>query len=74
MTDKPDTKELWTYAQIAELTGKSPATLRVWRNRGKLPNADYFIGEIGWPAWNPSTVKEWWTNHEDNPEREPKTD
>lgn len=62
---------LWTYAQIADLTGISAATLRVWRLRGKLPAPDYEIGP--WPAWKPTTIESWWgaKEPETEPEREP---
>lgn len=60
MTKQPT--ELWTYAQISDLSGISPNTLRVWRLRGKLPEPDYEIGQ--WPAWKPDTVKQWWAGQQ----------
>lgn len=61
MTKKP--VELWAYAQIASLTGKNVGTLRVWRSRGKLPEADFVVGEEQWPAWKPDTIRSWWETH-----------
>lgn len=48
---------LYTYADLAERTGITAATLRVWHLRGKLPAPDYTIGQS--PAWKPETVAEW---------------
>lgn len=61
--------ELWTYAQIADLTGITAGTLRVWRARGKLPTPDYVVGE--WPAWNEATVRDWWRTRESLEDVEP---
>lgn len=58
MSPSSDPTELWTYAQIAEHTGITAGTLRVWRTRKKLPDPDFIIGE--WPAWRPATVRQWW--------------
>lgn len=61
--------ELWTYAQIGELTGKTAGTLRVWRKREKLPDPDYLVGE--WPAWKPETIRAWWASSSVETERLP---
>lgn len=65
-TTKP--VELWTYAQIGELTGITAGTLRVWRSRGKLPEPDFLVGE--WPAWKEATVRDWWAKREGIAEEE----
>lgn len=58
MTKSP--RVLWAYAQIADHTGKSVGTLRVWRSRGHLPTPDFTVGTEAWPAWYPDTVRDWW--------------
>lgn len=63
---KTSTK-LWAYAQIAEYTGLNVGLLRVWRSRGKLPVADFVVGEEEWPAWKPDTVKSWWKAQKPQP-------
>lgn len=50
--------ELWSYAKISEHTGISTGTLRQWRNRDKMPAADYTVGE--YLAWAPTTIRNWW--------------
>lgn len=45
------------YADLAARTGVDIATLRVWKNRGKLPAPDHEIGQS--PAWREETITAW---------------
>lgn len=49
--------ELLDYQRIAELSGLSAATLRVWQKRGKMPDPDYRLGQS--PGWLPATILPW---------------
>lgn len=49
--------ELVDLRGLAALAGLKYATVRTYRTRGVLPQADFVVG--GSPAWRPSTVKRW---------------
>lgn len=51
------TQELYDYAKIAAETGIDPAKLRVWHQRGKLPESDFRVGQS--PAWTAATIHPW---------------
>jgi hypothetical protein len=55
------TVNLFGYKGMAEYTGVSEATLRVWKSRGKLPEPDFIVNNgIATPAWTPATMWLWW--------------
>lgn len=48
---------LLSYAEIAELAGIRPSTLRAYRRRGYLPLPDEMLADR--PRWRRSTVERW---------------
>lgn len=53
---------LYAYADLSAATGIPAAKLRVWFQRGKLPAADFRVGQS--PAWLPETVAPWIREHQ----------
>lgn len=53
---------LMDYAAIAERTGLEPAVLRLWKSRGKMPEADFMIAQS--PGWLPETIEAWMATFE----------
>lgn len=51
------TVALYDYARISAETGIPPQKLRVWFQRGKLPEADYRLGQS--PGWLTETIRPW---------------
>lgn len=49
------------YAEIAAAIGVSAPTLRVWRNRGKMPSPDFQGGQS--PLWLPTSIEPWIQEH-----------
>ncbi|HEX9230044.1 MAG TPA: MerR family transcriptional regulator, partial [Arthrobacter sp.] len=47
----------YSYKEVEEKSGVKAATLRVWHNRGKLPEPDFTVGQS--PAWKPETIQPW---------------
>lgn len=45
-----DPTRLYPQRTVAELTHKTPRTLRSWRARGLLPEPDVLLGGVD-PAW-----------------------
>lgn len=54
---KQGTVVLLDYAAIADLTGIDAQMLRMYANRGKMPEPDYRIAQS--PGWLPETIEEW---------------
>jgi predicted DNA-binding transcriptional regulator AlpA len=48
---------VYTLKDIAESTGIAYNTLRQWKNRGRLPEPSYQIGQS--PAWTGKTIEDW---------------
>lgn len=49
------------YVEIAEATGHHVGLIRVWKNRGKLPNPDFRLGQS--PGWLAETINPWIQEH-----------
>lgn len=49
-----------TTDQVAELAGITPASLRVYVQRGSAPKPDGYLGRTPW--WKRETVDEWLAN------------
>lgn len=47
------------YREIAEITGVSESTLKVWKHRGKLPPPD-LQPNVKAPLWKRETIEAWW--------------
>lgn len=63
MPRKKETVILMDYAAIAETTGLEPGVLRLWKNRGKMPEPDYMIAQS--PGWLPATIEAWTSTFEE---------
>lgn len=51
------TVSLYDYARISTETGIPATKLRVWFQRGKLPEPDYRLGQS--PGWLAETIRPW---------------
>jgi predicted DNA-binding transcriptional regulator AlpA len=50
-------EELLDVAQIADIVGVKPATIRQYAHRGDMPKPDRRFGRS--PAWRRSTIARW---------------
>jgi hypothetical protein len=57
MQEEKPTVPLLGYMEIAEATGQDISLIRVWKNRGKLPNPDFRLGQS--PGWLEETITPW---------------
>ncbi|QAY16144.1 MerR-like helix-turn-helix DNA binding domain protein [Arthrobacter phage Sonali] len=48
---------VYTIKDLAERTGLTPNLLRQWKNRGKLPEPTYTLGQS--PAWSGEPIESW---------------
>ena len=48
---------VYTLKDLAEVTGVPYNTLRQWKNRGKLPEPNYHLGQSS--AWAGKKIEEW---------------
>lgn len=60
---KRGTVVLLDYAAVAEMTGIDVAHLRVYRQRGRMPEPDFQVSQS--PGWLPETIEEWIRTFED---------
>lgn len=51
------TDPVYTLKDLAEATGIRPGTLRQWKNRGRLPEPTYHLGQS--PAWSGKAIEAW---------------
>ncbi len=51
------TTPLWSYAEVAEHVGVTPATARKYASDGRLPPPDGRVGASPW--WHPATITAW---------------
>lgn len=51
------TVELFDYNRISAALGVSTPKLRVWHQRGKLPEPDFRLGQS--PGWLAETIEPW---------------
>jgi predicted DNA-binding transcriptional regulator AlpA len=52
-----ETMEFLDYEDLAKATGVPASTIRVWFQRGKLPEPSIRVGQS--PAWTPAVVADW---------------
>lgn len=45
------------YAQVADLLGVLPGTVRSYHNQGRMPEPDARVGKV--PGWIPATIESW---------------
>lgn len=49
--------EVYDIARLASLLGVTPAHIRVWKMRGRVPEPDFYVA--GHPAWWSDSIADW---------------